>query len=641
MGTARQTPNVAVLGGKIYVTGGIDNVPVTVATMEVYDPGADTWTPGTSMNTQRYGACALSLGGKLYVMGGHDGTSALATCEAYDPTTTTWSAIASMPTARAYASAVVRGDRIYVIGGSPYTSAVESYHPVTDAWTSHAAMPVPRHGLVCSIINDRIYAMGGWNGVSYQSRNDVYDPTRDTWTTKTAMTGVREHMASATLNGKIYVFGGSDGLVNLATAESYDPSVESPFQIGCGYEGSVFDGRYLYLVPYYCGYRHGEVARFDTQGDFNSFASWSAFSAKQHGVGTNPVGFFCGIFDGTYVYFTPYAVAGGVHTGEVLRYDTRKDFMSASSWTTFDAGTEGLDAQGYIADGYVGATFDGRYIYFSPHHNGSAHHGEVLRYDTHADFHTLSSWKAYDPGANGVGTDPVGYRSAHFDGRYVIFEQYYNGTTYSDETLRYDTTEPFDSASSWSTFRPYAALTDNYENGGNIGMISDGRFVYLVPHHDSGGHHGEIMRYDTTAGEGAYKLLWSATAQNGSHAAGPFGAGAVLATDGGVFSVYADTVHEPGVWHHMAMTYDGTALALYMDGALVRSTPASGAIAASAAPFRIGANGDGRGTFAGSVDEVRVYDRGLSADEVLAHSQRRKYASPAPAVTAQGDEERR
>ncbi len=33
-------------------------------------------------------------------------------------------------------------------------------------------------------------------------------------------------------------------------------------------------------------------------------------------------------------------------------------------------------------DAYVGAVFDGRFVYFVPNHNGTAQHDEVLRYDT-------------------------------------------------------------------------------------------------------------------------------------------------------------------------------------------------------------------------------------------------------------------
>jgi hypothetical protein len=71
-------------------------------------------------------------------------------------------------------------------------------------------------------------------------------------------------------------------------------------------------------------------------------------------------------------------------------------------------------------------------------------------------------------------------------------------------------------------------------------------------------------------------------------------------------------------WTHLAMTYDGTAVRLYVNGTQVSSTPASGALLTSTQPLTIG--GDpiyGQG-FEGLIDEVRVYDRALSANEIKA-----------------------
>jgi hypothetical protein len=43
-------------------------------------------------------------------------------------------------------------------------------------------------------------------------------------------------------------------------------------------------------------------------------------------------------------------------------------------------------------------------------------------------------------------------------------------------------------------------------------------------------------------------------------------------------------------WTHLAATYDGTALRLYVDGVQVASRPVSGSLAASSNPLRIGGN---------------------------------------------------
>jgi hypothetical protein len=69
-------------------------------------------------------------------------------------------------------------------------------------------------------------------------------------------------------------------------------------------------------------------------------------------------------------------------------------------------------------------------------------------------------------------------------------------------------------------------------------------------------------------------------------------------------------------WSHLASTYDGSNLRLYVNGALVSTTPVSGSLAASTGVLRIGGNGVWPEWFAGLIDEVRVYNRALSASEI-------------------------
>ena len=69
-------------------------------------------------------------------------------------------------------------------------------------------------------------------------------------------------------------------------------------------------------------------------------------------------------------------------------------------------------------------------------------------------------------------------------------------------------------------------------------------------------------------------------------------------------------------WTHLAATYDGAVLRLYVNGALAGSIAVSGAMAASTGVLRIGGNGVWGEWFAGLIDEVRVYNRVLTASEV-------------------------
>jgi hypothetical protein len=70
-------------------------------------------------------------------------------------------------------------------------------------------------------------------------------------------------------------------------------------------------------------------------------------------------------------------------------------------------------------------------------------------------------------------------------------------------------------------------------------------------------------------------------------------------------------------WTHLAATYDGQTLRLYVNGAPAGSKQVSGPIAASeSCPLRIGGNSIWGERFAGLIDDVRVYDRALSQAQI-------------------------
>jgi hypothetical protein len=70
------------------------------------------------------------------------------------------------------------------------------------------------------------------------------------------------------------------------------------------------------------------------------------------------------------------------------------------------------------------------------------------------------------------------------------------------------------------------------------------------------------------------------------------------------------------VWTHLATTFDGTVVRLYVNGEAVGLSLVSGSLADSSGPLRLGGNSVWSEWFAGLIDEVRVYDRALSAGEI-------------------------
>jgi glucose/arabinose dehydrogenase len=71
-------------------------------------------------------------------------------------------------------------------------------------------------------------------------------------------------------------------------------------------------------------------------------------------------------------------------------------------------------------------------------------------------------------------------------------------------------------------------------------------------------------------------------------------------------------------WTHLAMTYDGATIRRYVNGALAGSRAQTGALATSSYPLRFGGNAVWKEWFKGRLDEIRVYDRALTAAQIQA-----------------------
>ena len=72
-------------------------------------------------------------------------------------------------------------------------------------------------------------------------------------------------------------------------------------------------------------------------------------------------------------------------------------------------------------------------------------------------------------------------------------------------------------------------------------------------------------------------------------------------------------------WTHLAATYDGATQRIYVNGVQAASRAQTGAIRVSTGALRIGGNNIWSNEwFAGLIDELRVYNRALSAAEVTA-----------------------
>jgi N-acetylneuraminic acid mutarotase len=221
----------AVINGKIYVTGGLNQppllAPAPTKTLYLYNPGQNTWTRKADMPVASYGGASAAINGKLYVVvsgaTAKDGTSLYR----YDPGTNTWTKRASPPHHHYFGTAAAINGKLYVagglVGGKTVLADLDVYDPGTNSWTTKASLPGPRFGAVGRVINGKLYVAAGADANHAASnRLEVYNPSTDTWVQKPNLPTARSSAGGAVAGGALYVVGGAGPLVSTAT-EAYTP----------------------------------------------------------------------------------------------------------------------------------------------------------------------------------------------------------------------------------------------------------------------------------------------------------------------------------------------------------------------------------------------------------------------------------
>ena len=276
-----------------------------------------------------------------------------------------------------------------------------------------------------------------------------------------------------------------DTTLSFVNTSSYNTYNTTSVDINSkGFSGGIYDGRYLYLIPYYNGSYFGQITRYDTSLSFTDIASYSVFDTTT--VNTNSRGFYGGLFDGRYIYLIPRFISSGIGSGQITRYDTTMSFLSVTSYSIYD--TTNVNAN---SKGFRNGIFDGRYIYLIPFHNGTSYFGQVTRYDTTLSFTSISSYTVFDTST--VNANSKGFSGGVFDGKFIYLIPNNYGSI-SGQITRYDISMSFTSVSSYSIFDTTSV---NANSKGFDGGIFDGKYIYLIPN-NNGTTFGQITVYDTT-----------------------------------------------------------------------------------------------------------------------------------------------
>ena len=282
---------------------------------------------------------------------------------------------------------------------------------------------------------------------------------------------------------------GTNKTMSANTTVFFDTAANVNFN-SVGFAGGVFDGRYVYFSPFYngSGGNSGQITRYDTTLSFTASSSYAVFDTVAN-VSPSSLGFLGASFDGRYVYFVPSELTT-TPSGQITRYDTLAPFTASTSYAIFDTAAN----VNSVSRGFQGAIFDGRYLYFVPNNNGGFF-GQITRYDTASSFLASTSYAVFDTAAN-VNSRSLGFAGGTFDGRYIYLAPLNNGVDLGQIT-RYDTTGAFIASTSYAVFDTAANVNSN--SRAFYGAIFDGRYVYFVPNSLTSSF-GQITRYDTFAG---------------------------------------------------------------------------------------------------------------------------------------------
>jgi hypothetical protein len=248
--TATALPN-----GTWLIAGGVNQNNDPQATCEVYDPALDAFVPVASMGTPRMGHTATLLAnGKVLVTGGIQAMpttptqlepihQTVATTELYDPVANTWTPGPSLSTPRAAHAAILRPDgKVLLAGGISWDTIIifgwapavrrstDLYDPVANTMAAGPQMATARSLTdPIDLGNGRWLLAGGINGISILPFNpgnptataEVYDANLNTWTSVGSMATARGNHRGWALGGGLFLLaGGANGSVLAPTALS-------------------------------------------------------------------------------------------------------------------------------------------------------------------------------------------------------------------------------------------------------------------------------------------------------------------------------------------------------------------------------------------------------------------------------------
>jgi N-acetylneuraminic acid mutarotase len=185
-------PGIPITDAQLLAGGGCGSPTPTATPTATGSPicSPQPWVNAANMPTDLYGAAAASDGTFFYAAGGYSFSSGntLAGLNKYDPGSNTWTPLASMPQSQIEGCGVYdpANNKFYVFGGEDAVSGTnynltQIYDIASNTWSMGATMPDVRSFAACGYIpaSGKMYLLSGYNSgqvTSAQPNTWEYDP---------------------------------------------------------------------------------------------------------------------------------------------------------------------------------------------------------------------------------------------------------------------------------------------------------------------------------------------------------------------------------------------------------------------------------------------------------------------------------
>ncbi|MET0886925.1 MAG: LamG-like jellyroll fold domain-containing protein, partial [Mycetocola sp.] len=616
---------------------------------EVFNPRTNTWTDldGARLTSPLYPFMFVLSDGRLFDAGPDTTTRIL------DPRTWQWSVVGTSPfdgmsavmyrpnkimKAGTWADPDFAGSQVYNAHGR---TAVIDMNAATPAWRETSAMAFPRAYQNLTLLPDgKVFASGGMStsdGVDISKAvlpAEIWDPDTETWSTVASLQNGREYHSTALLlpDGRVLMAGGGQlpgsGAVNQTNAEIYSPpylfkgarpsisSAPSNINYGASFDINTPDAASISKISLI---RLPSVTHGFDQNQRFQFLNFTTGSGKVTATAPGnanlapPGDYMLFILNGNSVP----SVASIIHVNQPT--DTTPPAVSVTapangasvsgnvSLTANATDNTSIDNVQYKLDGanlgtkQFGAPFSLQWD--SGQVANGSHAITAVATDPAGNTTTSAAVNITVNNSGGPRQNLVGAYSFDEGSGTTAHDISGNNNTGTISNATWSASGKFGSALSFNGTNSIVTIPDSSSLDLTAGMTLE---AWVNPS-ALGSNTWRTAVFKSQPNNYAYALY----ANTGS--AVPSG----NAVTGGSDHDQRGTSALPlNTWSHLAVTYDGSTLRLYVNGTQVGSQAATGAISTSTGAVTIGGNNVWPEWFSGLIDEVRIYNVALTVPEI-------------------------